>query len=84
MTPWHIQHLAVNISRQTAYERQCELARQMGVEVIEVRTHAPAVGPNRLEKGLVAYRKAKEETIRVLGAEGGGQRSEGRGPERKI
>ena len=67
MTPWHIQHLAVNISRQTAYERQCDLARQMGVEVIDVRTHAPAVGPNRLERGPVAYQKAKEETIRILG-----------------
>jgi NTE family protein len=68
MTPWHIQHLAVNVARQTAYEYQCDQARQMGIEIVEVRTRAPGVGPNTLERGPLAYQKAKEETMRILSA----------------
>ena len=66
LTPWHIQHLAVNISRHEAYLRQCERIKERGIEVVEVITHAPAVGPNKLEKGPEAYEKAREETLTVL------------------
>ncbi len=66
LTPWHIQHLAVNISRHEAYLRQCERIKERGIEVVEVITHAPVVGPNKLEKGPEAYEKAREETLTVL------------------
>ncbi len=66
MTPWHIHQLAVNISRQEAYQRQCDMVRQRGIEVIEIRTDAPPVGPNSLEKGPVAFRRAREATLDIL------------------
>ena len=66
MTPWHIHYLALNIARQETYERQCDLVRQRGIEVIEVKTDAPALGPNSLRKGPVAYREARERTIKIL------------------
>jgi len=66
MTPWHIQHLAVNVARQTAYERQCETVRESGIEVVEVRTRAPGVGPNTLQRGPLAYERAREDTLRIL------------------
>lgn len=70
MTPWHIHHLSVNISRQEAYESQCDRVRQRGIGLIEVRTHAPAVGPKSLEKGPLAYHKAREATLKMLSKEG--------------
>jgi NTE family protein len=66
LTPWHIQHLAVNISRHEAYLRQCKRVRERGIEVVEVITNAPAVGPSKLERGPEAYEKAREETLTVL------------------
>jgi hypothetical protein len=66
MTPWHIHRLAVNISRQEAYERQCEVVRAKGIEVIEVRTAAPRVGPNNLERGPSAYYRARETALQIL------------------
>ncbi len=66
MTPWHVQYLAVNISRQEAYERQLEILANRGVEVIEVKTDAPAVGPNKLNKGPAAYETAKAVTLKIL------------------
>ena len=66
MSPWHINHLAVNISRQEAYRRQCDMVRERGIDVLEVETAAPAVGPNSLETGPSAYSKAREEALRVL------------------
>jgi NTE family protein len=66
MTPWHIQHLAVNISRHEAYLRQCDQVRERGIEVIEIITNAPTVGPGKLERGPEAYEKARETTFRIL------------------
>lgn len=66
MTPWHIQHLAVNISRHEAYLRQCDLIRKRGIEVVEVITQAPSVGPNKLKRGPAAYEKARENTLKIL------------------
>jgi NTE family protein len=66
MTPWHIHSLSFDISRQEAYQRQCDLVRQRGIEIIEVKTNAPALGPNTLEKGPLAYEKAREATLKIL------------------
>ncbi len=66
MTPWHIQYLAVNIARQEAYMRQLELVRMRGVEVIEVRTEAPAVATGKLHKGRAAYISARDTTLKIL------------------
>ncbi len=66
MTPWRIHHLSVNIARYEAYRRQLDALEQQGIEVIEVRTQAPALGPNCLEKGPLAYRHSQEVALRVL------------------
>jgi NTE family protein len=60
MAPWRIHHQSVNIARYEAYRRQLDALEQQGIEVIEVRTHAPALGPNRLDRGPLAYRHARE------------------------
>jgi NTE family protein len=70
MTPWHIHHLAVNISRHKAYQSQCDAIRQRGIELIEVRTDAPSVGPNSLENGIAAYYKARETGRKILANKG--------------
>jgi NTE family protein len=64
-TPWHIQHLAVNIARREAYQRELEMVRNKGVKVIEVNSRAPVVGPNTLFKGVDAYEKAKAEGLKL-------------------
>jgi NTE family protein len=69
-TPWHIHYLAFNISRQEAYGRQCDVVRQRGVEIMEIKTDTPALGPDSLEKGPLAYRKAREKTLEILRLEG--------------
>jgi NTE family protein len=66
MTPWHIHSLSLDISRQEAYQKQCDLVRQRGIEIMEVRTDAPPLGPNSLEKGPLAYDKAREATLKIL------------------
>lgn len=66
MTPWHIHRLSVNISRHEAYQRQCDMARERGIEVIEIKTDAPPVSPNSLEKGSLAYSKARANTLKIL------------------
>jgi NTE family protein len=66
MTPWHVHSLCFDISRQEAYHKQCDLVRQRGIEIMEVRTDAPPLGPNSLEKGPLAYNKAREATLRLL------------------
>jgi NTE family protein len=66
LCPWHIQYLAVNIERQEAYQRQLEILDTRGVEVIEVKTGAPAVGPNKLERGQAAYNSAKASALNIL------------------
>ncbi|MFC1825570.1 patatin-like phospholipase family protein, partial [Thermodesulfobacteriota bacterium] len=66
MTPWHIHHLSINISRQEAYQRQCDAVKRQGIEIIEVETDTPNLGPNTLERGPAAYSKAKETTTNML------------------
>ncbi|MFC1535301.1 patatin-like phospholipase family protein [Thermodesulfobacteriota bacterium] len=66
MTPWHIHQLSINISRHEAYQRQCDFVGQQGIDIIEVKTNTPHLGPNRLEYGPQAYRKAREETLKIL------------------
>jgi NTE family protein len=66
ITFWHIHSLSFDISRQEAYQRQCDLVEQRGIEIIEVKTNAPALGPKTLEKGPLAYSKAHEETLKIL------------------
>jgi NTE family protein len=70
MTLWHIHHLAVNISRQEAYQRQCDAVKQRGIMVVEVKTDAPGVDPNSLEKGPSAYYKARQAALKILSKEG--------------
>jgi NTE family protein len=70
MTPWHIHHLAVNISRQEAYQRQCDVIKARRIEVVEVKTHAPGVGPTSLGKGPSAYYNAREAALKILSREG--------------
>jgi NTE family protein len=65
-TPWHIQHLAVNIARQKAYEKELALVRSFGVEVMEVRTDAPSMSPKRLHRGAVAYETARMAVKEML------------------
>jgi len=66
LTPWHIQYTAINIARKEAYKNQLEIVRMKGIEVIEVKTTAPTVGPNRLDRGLSAYKSAKASTLKIL------------------
>ena len=66
MTPWHIQCISVNIARHEAYRRQLELVRMRDVEVLEVRTDVPALGPNKLKQGRAAYDGAKAATLKTL------------------
>jgi len=65
-TPWHIQHLAVNIARQKAYEKEVDLVRSRGVDVIEVTTDAPPISPNRLGRGPEAYDAARRAALKIL------------------
>ena len=66
MSPWHVQYLAVNIARQEAFKKQLEILEMRGVEVVQVNTDAPAVGPNKLERGPVAYETAKTAALKIL------------------
>jgi len=70
MTPWHIHHLAVNISRHKAYQTQCDIIQQRGIELIEVQTDTPGVDPNSLESGISAYYKARETGMNILANKG--------------
>jgi len=60
-TPWLIQHLAVNIARREAYQRELEMVRNTGVKIVEVNSSTASVGPNTLFKGADAYEKARAE-----------------------
>ena len=64
--PLHIHHLAVNIARSEAYEQQVKMVKMMGIEVKEVKSAAPAVGPDSLEMGKIAYETAKRNSLRIL------------------
>ena len=65
-TPWHIHALSVSIARSVAYAHQCALVRARGIEVVEVRTNPPPVGPGRLAAGPAAYRHARETALEAL------------------
>jgi NTE family protein len=54
-TPFHIHHLATNIARHEAYLNQLEEVRAQGVQVIEIQTQTPPVGPSSLNTGPKAY-----------------------------
>ena len=66
LAPWHIQHLAVNIARQEAYQKELTMVRRRGIEVIEIKTESPALSPNSLHKGLEAYNAAKTSAAKLL------------------
>lgn len=67
LTPWHLQHLAINIGRQQDYHRQQEIALGRGIELREVVSDAPSVGPNTLAAGPLSYQRAYERTREVVG-----------------
>jgi hypothetical protein len=64
--PLHVHQLTVNISRHVSYEHQCKLAIQEGIELLEVRTNPPSMGPNRLRMGPAVYDHARQATIDYL------------------
>jgi len=66
LAPWHIQHLAVNVARQEAYQKELTMVRKRGIEVIEIRTESPALSPNSLHKGPEAYNAAKTSALELL------------------
>ena len=65
-SPWHMQHLAINIARQEAYQKELQMVRKRGIEVIEIITESPALGPNNLGKGAEAYNAAKVSALKLL------------------
>jgi NTE family protein len=65
-TPWRMQHIAINTARMENYERQKRIVALQGVEVIEINTGGPFMGPNRLDRGPVAYQAAKASALGAL------------------
>jgi len=65
-SPGHIQHLAINIARQEAYQKELEMVRMRGIEVIEIRTESPALNPNSLDRGPEVYNIAKASALKHL------------------
>ena len=65
-SPWHMQHLAINIARQEAYQKEIEMVQKRGIEVIEIRTESPALNPNSLSRGPEAYKVAKASALKLL------------------
>ncbi len=65
-TPWRIQHIAINTARIEDYERQKRIVAMRGVEVVEINTGSPSMGPNSLDKGPAVYHAAKVSALRVL------------------
>ncbi len=66
-TPWFIQDTAFDIARFESYRYQKALAEKMGVQLIEIPTNAPHIGPKSLERGPAAYEQARMETLKALG-----------------
>jgi NTE family protein len=64
--PWHVHRLAFTVARQEAYKRQLDILKKRGIEVIEVKTEAPSVGPNSLNKGPLAYNQSRETALGIL------------------
>ena len=65
-SPMHIQHLAVNIARQEAYQKELKAVRKRGIEVIEIRTESPSLNPNSLNRGPEAYNTAKASALKLF------------------
>ena len=65
-TPWRMQHIAINTARMADYERQKRIVTLRGMEVIEINTGGPAMGPNSLNKGPAIYEAAKASALRHL------------------
>jgi len=65
-SPWHMQHLAINIARQEGYQKEIEMVQMRGIEVIEIRTESPALSPNSLDRGSEAYNIAKASALKLL------------------
>jgi NTE family protein len=66
LTPWHLHHLAYNIARVEAYNRELEIVKMLGFEVVEIRTKPLSLGPNKLNLGPDAYKAAKISAARFL------------------
>jgi len=65
-TPWRMQHIAINTARMADYERQKRIVGLRGVEVIEINTGGPSMGPNSLNKGPAVYEAAKASALIAL------------------
>ncbi len=65
-TPWRMQHIAINTARMADYERQKRMVALRGVEVMEINTGGPAMGPNSLSAGPAVYEAAKTSALRHL------------------
>lgn len=70
MTPWHIHHLALSICRQEAYQREKDMMRERGIELLEVVSDPSPVGPNSLQEGPGVYEKAYKRSLEILGQVG--------------
>jgi NTE family protein len=58
-TPWRMQHIAINTARMEDYDRQKRIVAMRGVEVIEINTDSPSMGPNSLKDGPAVYEAAR-------------------------
>ena len=67
-TPWRMQHIAINTARMEDYERQKRIVAMRGLEVVEINTGAPSIGPNSLCKGRLAYEAARVSALKSLAA----------------
>jgi len=65
-TPWRMQHIAINTARMEDYERQKRVVALRGVEVVEINTEVPSLGPNSLDKGPEAYEAARRSALEQL------------------
>ncbi|MCF8129253.1 MAG: patatin-like phospholipase family protein [Deltaproteobacteria bacterium] len=65
-TPWRMQHIAINTARMADYERQKRIVRLRGVEVVEINTGGPAMGPNSLNKGPAVYEASRASALMAL------------------
>ncbi len=65
-TPWRLQHVAINTARMADYERQKRIAALRGIDVIEINTDTPPVGPGSLETGSAVYEAARKSAMTQL------------------
>ncbi len=65
-TPWRTQHIAINTARMMDYERQKRIVSMLGVEIVEINTEAPSVGPGSLDKGPAVYEAARASALKAL------------------